>query len=72
MRGNAMRSCAVVSDATFSPTVMHDHGLRRIAEAGGIVAHAKGVYYEWVRTLETARAFQAAHPLLAEPPGFSL
>ena len=63
---------AVVSDATFSPTEMQDHGLRRIAEAGGIVNHAKGVYYEWVRTLEVARDFQAAHPDLAEPPGFSL
>ena len=51
---------------------MHDHGLRRIAEAGGLVTHAKGVYYEWVRTLKAARDFQAAHPFLAEPPGFSL
>jgi nicotinamidase-related amidase len=63
---------AVVSDATFSPTEMQDHGLRRIAQAGGIVTHAKGVYYEWVRTLAAARAFEAAHPDLADPPGFSL
>ena len=63
---------AVVSDATFSPTEMQHHGLRRIAEAGGIVTHAKGVYYEWVRTLEAARAFQVVHPDLADPPGFSL
>lgn len=63
---------AVVSDATFSPAAMHDHGLRRIAEAGGLVIHAKGVYYEWVRTLEAARAFEAGHPDLSDPPGFSL
>lgn len=62
----------VVSDATFSPGAMHDHGLRRICDAGGTVIHAKGVYYEWVRTLEAARAFEAANPELAEPPGFSL
>ncbi len=62
----------VVSDATYSPGAMHDHGLRRIADAGGTVSHTKGVYYEWVRTLDTARAFERAHPDLAEPPGFGL
>ncbi|MFL5685327.1 MAG: isochorismatase family protein [Chloroflexota bacterium] len=63
---------AVVADATYSPGSMHDHGLRRIAEAGGVVVHAKGVYYEWLRTVEAATAFRTAHPELAEPPGFSL
>jgi hypothetical protein len=41
-------------------------------DAGATLVHAKGVYYEWVRTLEAARAFEAAHPDLATPPGFSL
>lgn len=63
---------AVVGDATFAPGSMHDAGLRRIADAGGAVVHAKGVYYEWVRTLEAARALERDHPGLAEPPGFSL
>ena len=63
---------AVVADATYSPGTMHDHGLRRIADAGGVVVHAKGVYYEWVRTLEGALAFERAHPDLATPPGFRL
>ncbi len=63
---------AVVGDATFAPGLVHDAGLRRIAEAGGAVIHAKGVYYEWVRTLEAARAFERDHPDLAEPPGFRL
>jgi nicotinamidase-related amidase len=63
---------AVVSDATYSPGGMHDHGLRRIADAGGAVSHAKGVYYEWIRTLDAARAFEREHPDLAEPPGFGL
>lgn len=68
------RGCAVfvVTDATFSPGEMHAHGLRRMVEAGVVAIHAKGVYYEWVRSLEAARAFEAAHPELAEPPGFSL
>ena len=63
---------AVVADATYSPGSMHDHGLRRISEAGGVITHAKGVYYEWLRTVEAANAFTSAHPELAEPPGFSL
>ena len=63
---------AVVSDATYSPGAMHEHGLRRIADAGGVVMHAKGVYYEWIRTLEAARAFGAANPDLTAPPGFRL
>ena len=63
---------AVVADATYSPGTMHDHGLRRIADAGGVVVHAKGVYYEWVRTVAAALAFERAHPDLASPPGFRL
>ena len=63
---------AVVVDATGSPGEMHEHGLRRMRDAGAITVHAKGVYYEWVRSLEAARAFQDAHPELTDPPGFSL
>ena len=63
---------AVVVDATGSPGEMHEHGLRRMRDAGVAAIHAKGVYYEWVRTLEAARAFEAGHPDLADPPGFSL
>ena len=63
---------AVVTDATFSPGETHAQGLRRMREAGVVELHAKGVYYEWVRTLAEARRFQDAHPDLAEPPGFSL
>jgi len=62
----------VVSDATFSPSAMHDLGLRRIRDAGGELTHAKGVYYEWARTLEAARSFEADHPDLTTPPGFRL
>jgi nicotinamidase-related amidase len=63
---------AVVVDATFAPGGMHDPGLRRMERLGVELVHAKGVYYEWVRTLEAARAFEAARPDLASPPGFSL
>jgi nicotinamidase-related amidase len=63
---------AVVTDATFAPGEMHEPGLRRMRDAGVVLIHAKGVYYEWVRTLAEARRFEAAHPDLAEPPGFAL
>jgi nicotinamidase-related amidase len=62
----------VVADATFSPEEMHEHGLAHVRDAGVEVRHAKGVYYDWIRTLEAARAFEAGHPDLATPPGFGL
>ena len=62
----------VVTDATFSPGDMHEQGLRHVREAGGELRHAKGVYYEWIRTLDAARRFELEHPALATPPGFNL
>ena len=61
-----------VTDATYAPGATHEAGLRRMAALGVELAHAKGVYYEWIRTLAAARTFQRQHPDLAEPPGFSL
>lgn len=63
---------AVVTDATYSPGEVHDHGLRRMHDAGVTLVHAKGVYYERVRTLAEARSFEADHPELVDPPRFSL
>ncbi len=62
----------VVADATFSPGEMHGHGLAHLRDAGVEVRHAKGIYYEWVRTVATARTFQADHPDLAKPLSFDL
>lgn len=44
---------AVIDDATASPPPHHDHGLRRMAAAGIIRTSVKGLYYEWVRDIET-------------------
>ena len=63
---------AVAADATFAPDDAHEHGLRRMRDAGVVLVHAKGVYYEWVRTLAEARRFETARPDLVAPPGFSL
>ena len=50
---------AVVADATGSPGAAHQIGLERIRGAGGIVVSAKSLYYEWVRTVESALEFEA-------------
>jgi nicotinamidase-related amidase len=62
----------VASDATFAPGEMHEHGLAHLRDVGVEIRHAKGIYYEWVRTVTAARAFEADHPDLATPPGFDL
>jgi nicotinamidase-related amidase len=57
--------CVVVADATFSPGEMHERGLDRLAAAGVDRNHAKGVAYEWLRSVEDARAIL---PALPAPP----
>jgi nicotinamidase-related amidase len=59
--------CAVVVDATFSPGEMHARGLERIASAGIAHNHAKGVTYEWLRSVEQAHAVLGG-PDLPMPP----
>ncbi len=54
------------------PAAPDEAGLRRLEQEGIILMSAKQVYYEWLRTLAAVRAFDAAHPDLANPPGFSL
>ena len=57
----------VVDDATFSPGEMHGRGLDRLASAGIARNHAKGVTYEWLRTVEDAHAV-LGDPGLPTPP----
>jgi Isochorismatase family len=47
-------ACVVVEDATFSPGKMHERGLMRIIGEGIPRNHAKGVPYEWLRTVDDA------------------
>jgi nicotinamidase-related amidase len=62
----------VTEDAVYSPFDAHAPGLTRLRDLGFELLRCKSVYYDWIRTLEAARAFQREHPDLAEPPGFSL
>jgi nicotinamidase-related amidase len=53
--------CVVVVDATFSPGEMHARGLDRLAAVGIVRNHAKGVTYEWLRSVHEA------HEVLRDP-----
>jgi nicotinamidase-related amidase len=59
--------CVVVDDATFSPGEMHARGLDRLASAGVGRNHAKGVTYEWLRSVDDAHAV-LSEPGLPAPP----
>ena len=61
---------AVVADATGSPGPAHAAGLDRLRDAGIAILSAKGLYYEWLRTVERANRFRAAcSGALAMPSG---
>lgn len=62
----------VVHDAVFSAGPAHTNGLARLDIDGIERVSAKELYYEWLRDLPAVRQFDAAHPDLATPPGFSL
>jgi nicotinamidase-related amidase len=61
----------VIDDACASPAPHHEHGLRRLRDAGIAVTSLKGIFYEWVRDLETLNRIrkQMNEPL---PPGLTL
>ena len=66
------RRVVVVHDAVFSAGTAHGNGVARLRQEGVELLSAKELYYEWLRDLPTVRSFDAAHPDLAHPPGFSL
>jgi nicotinamidase-related amidase len=59
--------CVVVTDATFSPGEMHGHGLERLTADGVALNHTKGIAYEWLGSVERARAV-LVDPALPSPP----
>ena len=60
----------VAVDAVYSPAGAQAYGLARLRDLGVGLVHCKGIYYDWMRTLDDALAFEREHPDLAEPPGF--
>jgi nicotinamidase-related amidase len=63
---------AAVIDALFSPGEAHLRGLDRLRAEGVQLLSAKGLFYDWARSLVDVRALVRAYPELESPPGFSL
>ena len=60
-------TCVVVEDATFSPGEMQARGLDRLVSAGVERNHAKGLTYEWLRSVDDAHAVLRARGLPVPP-----
>ncbi len=65
--GRGFRSI-VVSDATGAPGEEHALGLARAQTLGVELIHAKGLYYEWIRSLKGLHEL-AAERTIAPPMG---
>lgn len=63
---------AVITDATGSPGAAHASGLARMQAAGVVLTDTKGIFYEWVRTVEASRRFEAECAHLPLPSGLVL
>jgi nicotinamidase-related amidase len=64
---------AAVADATGAPGTAHVFGLERMRDAGVIISSVKGLFYEWVRTVERAQRFHAeCFGTLGAPEGVRL
>jgi nicotinamidase-related amidase len=61
----------IVRDATGAPGEEHEFGLSRAVALGVELAHAKGVFYEWVRSLAGLRDL-AGRREIAPPLGGKL
>ena len=53
---------AVVADATGTPAPGQEIGLNRMQSAGAIIINLKGLFYEWLRTIETVNRFHTELP----------
>ena len=58
---------AAVADATGSPGTGHAFGLERMRDAGTLALGFKGLYYEWLRTVERADRFREQYAEIVHP-----
>jgi nicotinamidase-related amidase len=63
---------AVVTDATASPGEAHSAGLARMKDGGATLLSTKGLFYEWMRTVERSRRFEKECAHLKTPSGIVL
>jgi nicotinamidase-related amidase len=62
----------VVRDAVLAPGEAHDDGIERMRAAGVTLIGAKGLYYEWLRTVDIASKLGDRMASVAVPPGLTL
>jgi len=60
----------IVSDATESPGLARDHGLARAQFLGAELVSARGLYYEWVRTVAELNKIESGTRIM--PPAGTL
>ncbi len=63
---------AVVADATGSPAPNHEIGLGRMRSAGILIVNMKGLFYEWLSTLEAVERFHRELPDMRHQAGIVL
>ena len=63
---------ATVTDATGSPSPGHELGLERMRSAGVILLNMKGLFYEWLRTVEEVKRFHHENPAMRALAGIVL
>jgi nicotinamidase-related amidase len=62
----------VVRDAVLAPGDAHDDGLERMRAAGVTMIGAKGLFYEWVRTVDVASKLDGHMASVSVPDGLTL
>ncbi len=60
---------AVVADATDTPAPGQEIGLKRMQGAGAIIVNMKGLFYEWLRTIENVNRFHRELPDMRDLSG---
>ncbi len=60
---------AVVADATDTPAPGQEIGLKRMQSAGAIIVNMKGLFYEWLRTIENVNRFHRELPDMRDLSG---
>ncbi len=62
----------VVTDATGTPAPNHEVGLERMRSAGVVLVNMKGLFYEWLRTVEEVKRFHRENPEMRKQAGITL
>ncbi len=62
----------VVTDATGTPLPGQEIGLSRMQSAGAVMVNMKGLFYEWLRTIEAVKRFHQELPDMRGQAGVEL